>query len=209
MIRVFIADDHDIVRSGLRRLLAEDPEIQICGEASTASGLVNRVRQERPDVVALDINMPGSDGTKTVRALTQLKPAPAVVIFTMYPEDSHAVAYLRSGAKAFLNKRRSIRDLADAIRTVHKGRRYITPDLTQCLFEHGINVEEPASKIFSPRERQVIERLAEGGRAVDIAAEFGVSASTVNTYVQRIKEKLGAHSIVEIVEFARDNGLLG
>jgi two-component system invasion response regulator UvrY len=209
MIRVFVADDHDIVRSGLQRLLAEDPEIQICGEASTGSGLVDRARRERPDVVVLDINMPGNDGTKTVRALTQLTPPPAVVIFTMYPEDSHAVAYLRSGAKAFLNKRRSIRELADAIRTVSKGRRYVTPELARYLFEHSIDVEKAASKIFSPRERQVILRLAEGGRAVDIAAETGVSASTVNTYVQRIKEKLGVRSIVEIVEFARDNALLG
>ena len=143
------------------------------------------------------------------RALTQLTPAPAVVIFTMYPEDSHAVAYLRSGAKAFLNKRRPIRDLADAIRTVHKGKRYVTPELTQYLFEHGIDVEEAPSKIFSPRERQVVLRLAAGGRAVDVAAEMGASASTVNTYVQRIKEKLGVRSVVEIVDFARDNGLLG
>ena len=209
MIRVCIADDHDIVRSGLRRLLAEDPEIRVCDETPTGCGLVDRAGRERWDVVVLDINLPGSNGTKMVRALTELQPAPAVVMFTMYPEDGHAVAYLRSGAKAFLNKRRSIRELADAIRTVQTGRRYITPELAQYLFEHDLDVERAPSTLFSPRERQVILRLAEGSRAVGIAAELGVSASTVNTHVQRIKEKLGVRSVVEIVDFARDHGLLG
>ncbi len=209
MIRVCIADDQDIVRSGLRRLLAEDPEIRVCDEAASAHGLVDRARRERWDVVVLDINLPGSEGTKMVRALTELQPAPAVVIFTLYPEDGHAVAYLRSGAKAFLSKRRSIPELAAAIRTVHAGRRYITPEVAQYLFEHEIDIDRAASATFSPRERQVILRLAEGGRAVDIAAELRLSASTVNTHVQRIKEKLGVRSVVEIVEFARDHALLG
>ncbi len=144
-----------------------------------------------------------------MRALTELQPAPAVVIFTMYAEDGHAVAYLRSGAKAFLNKQRSTRELAAAIRTVHTGARYITPDLAQYLIERNIDVQGAPSTILSARERQVVLRLAQGARAVAIAAELGVSASTVNTYVQRIKEKLGVRSVVEIVEFARDNGLLG
>ncbi len=209
MIRVCIADDQDIVRSGLRRLLAEDPEIRVCDEASTGYGLVDRASRERWDVVVLDINLPGSNGTKMIRALADLQPAPAIVIFTMYPEDSHAVAYLRCGAKAFLNKRRSIRELATAIRTVHSGARYITPELAQYLIERDIDVEQAVGTTFSARERQVILRLAEGRRAVDIAAELCVSASTVNTHVQHIKEKLGVRSVVEIVDFARDHALLG
>ena len=209
MIRVFVADDHDIVRGGLQRLLAEDPEIELCGEASTAVGLVERATREDWDVLILDIDMAGCEGPKTVRILAEVAPRTAVIIFTMYPEDSHAVAYIRNGARAFLNKRRAIHELIDAIRMVRKGHRYVTPDLARYLVQHNVDVEEAPGKIFSPREREVIRHLARGHRAVDIALAMSVSASTVNTYVQRIKEKLGVRSVVEIVEFARDNGLLG
>jgi DNA-binding NarL/FixJ family response regulator len=209
MIRVFIADDHEIVRKGLRQILAEDPEIEISCEADTASGLEEKVKSCRCDVLVLDINLPGGRGPETVKRIAGLKPPPAVVIYTMYPEDSHAIAYLRAGAKAFLNKRRSIKELAEAIKEASRGKRYITPSLSSYLFEYDISVDKEPGKIFSPREIQVIRRLSEGRRAIEIAQSLGVSASTVNTYVQRIKEKLGVRSIVEVVDYARDNGLLG
>jgi DNA-binding NarL/FixJ family response regulator len=127
----------------------------------------------------------------------------------MYPEDSHAIAYFRAGARAFLNKRRSIKELADAIHMVSRGQRYVTPGISQYLFEHDIGLDKEPGLIFSPRELQVVRALAEGLRATDIADKLGVSASTINTFVQRIKEKLGVRSVVEVVDFARDNELLG
>ena len=209
MIRLFIVDDHEIVRKGLRQLLADDPQIEICGESETAEGLEKLALTGKWDVLVLDINLPGGGGPQMVRRLVALPSPPAVVIYTMYPEDNHAIAYFRAGARAFLNKRRSIRELAEAIHMVSRGQRYVTPGLSQYLFEHDIGLDKEPGLIFSPREMQVVRALAEGLRATDIAEKLGVSASTVNTYVQRIKEKLGVRSIVEVVDFARANDLLG
>jgi DNA-binding NarL/FixJ family response regulator len=209
MIRLFIVDDHEIVRKGLRQLLAEDPEIEICGESETAEGLVEKARLGGWDVLVLDINLPGGGGPDMVRRIAEVPSPPAVVIYTMYPEDSHAIAYFRAGARAFLNKRRSIKELAEAIHMVKNGRRYVTPGLSKYLFENDIDVDREPGRVLSPRELQIVRALAEGRRGTEIAEKLGVSASTVNTFVQRIKEKLGVRSIVEVVDFARDNGLLG
>ena len=209
MIRVFIADDHDIVRSGLRQFLSSKSDINICGESETAEDLTKRARRENWDVLVMDINMPGNPGPGMVKELLQINPGLAVVIFTMYPEDSHAVAYLRSGAKAFLSKRRPIGELVGAIRAAAEGKRYITQDLAQYLLEFDIDLSKEPGKIFSERELQVVRHLAQGQSSKQIALLLGVSQATVNTFVRRIKLKLGVHSIVEIVEFARINSLLG
>ena len=209
MIRVFIADDHEIVRSGLRQFLSAKPGIEICGEAETAEDLPMLARREKWDVLVLDINMPGNTGHEMVRKLVWSNPDLAIVIFTMYPEDSHAVGYLRSGARAFLNKRRPIRELAEAIRIASQGRRYITQDLAEYLTEFRIDLEKTPDRMFSSREIEVIRHLAQGTSSTEIASLFGVAQSTVNTFVRRIKLKLGVNSIVEIVDFARDNHLLG
>jgi DNA-binding NarL/FixJ family response regulator len=209
MIRVFIADDHAIVRKGLRQLFSEERDLDVCGESATAEGLVERAGTEKWDVLILDVNIPGGSGPDLVSAFAQLPSPPAVIIYTMYPEDSHAIAFLRAGALAFINKKRSIDELVEAIRKVHSRKRYLTPDLAHYLFEHDIDFEKTPDKIFSQREREVIQGLAVGSRPIEIAAGLGISASTVNTFIQRIKGKLGVHSAVEIVEFARVNGLLG
>lgn len=209
MIRVFIADDHAIVRKGLRQLFSEERDLDVCGESATAEGLVARARAEKWDVLILDVNIPGGSGPDLVNALVQIPSPPAVIVYTMYPEDSHAIAFLRAGALAFINKKRSIDELVEAIRKVHAGKRYVTPDLGHYLFEHGIDFEMTPDKMFSQREREVILGLAAGKRPIEIAAGLGISASTVNTFTQRIKGKLGVNSAVEIVEFARANGLLG
>jgi DNA-binding NarL/FixJ family response regulator len=209
MIRVFIADDHEIVRTGLRRILSEMPDMHVCGEAASAERLVAVLAVEKPDVVILDIHMPGGNNPALVKRIRALEPAPRVVVFTMFHEDSHAVAYLRSGAAAFISKKRSSADLVDAIRKVHGGGHYITPELADYLFEHQIDIGRPPSDSLSAGEMEVLRSLADGKRAVEIAAETGRSVSTVNTFVQRVKTKLGMRTVVEIVQYARDNGLLG
>jgi DNA-binding NarL/FixJ family response regulator len=207
MIRLFIVDDHEIVRQGLRQVLAEDSEIQICGETDTAVGLVEKARAGRWDVLVLDISLPGGGSPEIVKRIMEIKSPPAIVMYTMYPEDSHAIAYFRAGARAFMNKRRSIKELNEAIHMAAKGSRYITPSLCRYLFDNDLNVDK--DPVFSPRELQVIRALAGGRRATQIAEDLRVTTSTVNTYVQRLKEKLGVCSIVEVIDFARDNGLLG
>ena len=209
MIRVFIADDHEIVRTGLHRILGGMPDITICGESPDALNLLPTLAAVRPDVVVLDIHMPGGRNPALVKQIRELDPAPAVVVFTMFNEDSHAIAYLRCGAGAFISKNRSSKDLVAAIRKVATGGRYITPDLAEFLFENQVDLNRPPADTLSASELEVIRGLADGKRAVEIAAESGRSVSTVNTFVQRIKTKLGLRTVVEIVQYAGDNGLLG
>ena len=159
-------------------------------------------------LLVLDSRMPGNEGAATVRALRALPHAPRVVVFTTYPEDSHALAYLHAGASAFINKSRPLDDLLTAIRHAAQGRRYITPSLAEYLFELQLDPARPPSELLSAREVEVVRLLAQGKRAKEAAAELRVSASTVYTYVQRVKEKLGVRTTVEVVAFARDNGLL-
>lgn len=208
MIRVFLADDHEIVRTGLRRLLSDQPDITVCGEATHTDEVLSRSAIEQWDVLLLDINMPGTEGLDVVKEIARRPHAPAIVIFTMYREDSHAVAYLRAGARSFLSKQRSSTELLDAIRQVHQGDLYLTPPLQEFLFEHQIDVNQSPRELLSPREVQVVRALAQGKRGTDIARELHLTTSTVNTYVQRVKTKTGTRSLVELVQFAHDNDLL-
>lgn len=208
MIRVFIADDHEVVRDGLRRSFDDRADVTPCGAAESVDEVFALLPAARADVVVLDVHMPGSDGADVVRQIRQLPNAPRVVVFTRYDEDSHAIAYLRAGASAFLSKRRSMNELYAAIRKAWEGGRYITPTLADYLLANQVEIERAPRDVLSDRELDVVRRLADGARATEIAAELGLSASTVNTYVQRIRTKLGVRTSVEIVEFARDNGLL-
>ena len=207
MIRVFIADDHDIVRTGLRRVLDEIDDMSLCGEAGTTEELFAGIADAQPDVLVLDINMPGSKGVRTVTELLALPSPPAIAVFTMYGEDAHAVSYLRAGAMAFLSKKRSSMELIRAIRKIHGGERYITEALADHLFERGLAIEETGKIHFSHRELQVIRLLCTGLTSVKVAEEIGINPSTVNTHVQRIKEKIGVTSILEIIRFAEHNNL--
>jgi len=209
MIRVLIADDHQVVRGGLRATIQEQPDMSVCGELADASRLVAEVSERKPDVVVLDINMPGSGSTSLVREIRSLANAPQVVIFTMYNEDSHAVGYLREGAAAFINKRRSTEELLRAVRRAAAGSRYTTNELQEFLFENQIDPQKQPLDLLSAREVQGIRPLAAGKRATEIASELGLSTSTVNTFVERVKTKLGLRTTVEIVLYATQNGLTG
>ena len=208
-IRVFVADDHEIVRLGIERLLAEQPDMTVVGHAATARGLSGTLAQIGCDVLILDINMPGCDGGRVMAKVLAVPSAPRIVVYTMYPEDVHAVRFLRAGASSYLSKERQGRELIEAIRKVHLGGRYITPELADHIFQNGIDLSLDPSQALSEREVQVVRGLAAGQRATEIAAAMGVSTSTVNTFVYRIKAKLGVRTVVEIVRFAEDNGLLG
>jgi len=209
MIRVILADDHDIVRRGLRQLLGDSSDLQVVGEAASLDETLELIGRVPCDVVVLDIGMPGGNGPHAVQRLQALEHAPRIVVFTMYNEDSHAIGYLRAGVGAFINKRRPSHELLEAIRRVHAGGRYITPTLAEYLFEHQIDVQKGPADLLSDREMDVVRALAGGKRATEIASEWNISASTVNTYVQRIKTKIGARTAVEIVDYARTHGMLG
>lgn len=206
--RVCVADDHAIVRDGLARLLGDTPDLDLVEQLATAEGIVERARRGRWDVLVLDSRMPGNEGVPTVRALCGLDGGPRVVVFTTFPEDSHALGFLHAGASAFLNKSRPLDELLTAIRLAAGGRRYITPSLADYLFELQLDPTRPPVELLTDRELEVVRLLAGGQRAKEAAAALRVSPSTVYTYVQRAKEKLGVRTTVEVVAFARDNGLL-
>jgi len=209
MIRIFLVDDHEIVRNGLKRIIEDIDDMTVCGEAANATNLMSMLEQANPDIVILDVHMPGGNNPVLVSQIRGLKKSPGVVMFTMFQEDSHAIAYLRAGAGAFISKSRSTYDLIDAIRKVSAGGRYITPTLAEYLFENQVAIDKPPQTTLSAGEMEVIRALADGSRAVDIARETNRSVSTINTFVQRIKTKLGLRTTIQIVQYARDNDMLG
>ncbi len=202
MIKVFLADDHDIVRSGLRGLLEEVPDMQVCGEAATVTDLLALLPTVKADALILDVSMPGHKGPKTVEDICSLHKPPKVIVFTMYREDSHAVPYLRAGASAFVSKRRPTSDLLEAIRASQRHETYLPDEVADHLDEQGVDLQAPIEPDLTQRERQILRLLLEGYRSVAIATEIGVTASTVNTHVQNIKHKLGLSSLVDLVRYA-------
>ena len=183
--------------------------MNVCGDARDADELLQRLPSSKADVAVVDVNMPGCTGPEIVRKVRKASPSTRVVVFTMYGEDAHAVGFLREGASAFINKRRPIEELLKAIRKAAEGGRYVTTELADYLFQNQIDVQKHPLDLLSAREVLVVRHLAAGKRATEIALDLGISTSTVNTFVERVKTKLGLRTVVEVVQFAQDNGLLG
>jgi two-component system, NarL family, invasion response regulator UvrY len=207
MIRVFIADDHEIVREGLIRLVSECRDMSVCGDASTGSEVIRRAKSETWDVLVLDISMPDVNGLEVIQQLKILKPDLKIVVFTMYNESSHAVRVLRAGAMGFLSKDRPPKEVLETIRKVYRGGRYITPSLAEYLFERDIDLKKDPHQTMSDREYEVFIMIGKGMKPIEIAARLNLGYSTVTTYVHRIKSKLSVDSIGEIVQYAFRHGL--
>jgi DNA-binding NarL/FixJ family response regulator len=208
MIRTFIADDHDIVREGISSLINAKKDIMICGVADSGLDLLDKVISSKCDVLVLDVNMPKANAIDIIKSLKKLENHPAVVVFSMYKEDSLAVSYLRAGAMAYISKRKSTSELIKAIRTAATGKRYITPALAEYLFEREIDLDTLAHEKLSDRELEVFRSLIVGESAKKISTQLQLKISTVNTFIQRIKCKLGVESSADIIQYARDNELL-
>lgn len=214
MISVVLADDHALVRAGLRALLrGTAPDIQVVGEAGRGDETVALADRVHPDVVVLDLDMPGGDGLTATTALLTLSPAPRVLIVTMHSEESRLLEVLRAGASGFLMKDAAELELVDAIRVVAGGEVYVRPRVARLLassIRDRATVSEPASRLssLSERERTVVELIAQGYNGPEIGAQLGISAKTVETYKQRVAEKLGLEHRVEYVRFALEVGLL-
>ncbi len=198
-IGVLLADDHPVVADGLARFLAGLPDIRVCGTASNLSEVMEKVQTLRPSVVVLDLDMPGMQGADSVRDIVATTGA-RLVMFSMHDEDELAVALLRARARAYLSKSRDPRQLAEAIRVVGSGRRYITPEISELMLTG--RSQPPVHESFSRRERQVFDRIARGLAPKDIAVELELSPSTVHTYSERIKTKLGVESLTQVVSYA-------
>ena len=208
-IRVFIADDHPIVRHGLRRIVEDDSGLSIAGEASNGETLLAALANLAADVVLLDVSMPGSPFLDTLKAVRERHPTIRVLVLSVHPEDQWAVRALRAGASGYLTKDHSPDQLLEAIRRVYRGGKYVSPALAEQLAAHlERGVEHAPHEALSDREFEVMRRLGSGMMVTEIATELAISAKTVSTYRARIMEKMGLATNADLVRYAAKFGLI-
>ena len=209
MIRVILADDHAMVREGIRRVLEEQPGVSVVAEAASADELLGRLSGVPADVLILDIAMPGPGVVETLRQVKTIQPGLRTLVLTAYPEADYAVRVLRAGAAGYLTKDRSLDQLVDAVRRVHRGGVHVSRSLGDALAERLLGSErEPSHAELSDREFEVLRALAEGRPIKTIAARMSLSPKTVTTYRGRILQKLGLHSNADLVRYALEHGLV-
>jgi DNA-binding NarL/FixJ family response regulator len=209
MIRILIADDHAIVRAGLKQFIADQVDMDVSAEAASGAEAIAAVRAGEFDVVLLDISMPDKNGIDTLKTLRHVKPELPVLMLSAYAEDQYAVNLLRAGASGYLNKEAASTQLVGAIRTVVQGRKYVSPSLAQILAD-GVSgdAEKPLHAELSQREFQIFCKLAAGAAVSKIADELNLSVKTVSTYRTRILEKMAMKSNADLTYYAIKNGLI-
>jgi two-component system, NarL family, invasion response regulator UvrY len=209
MIRILIADDHAIVRAGLKQFIADQVDMEVAAEAASGAEAIAAVRASEFDVVLLDISMPDKNGIDTLKTLRHVKPELPVLMLSAYAEDQYAVNLLRAGASGYLNKEAASTQLVGAIRTVVQGRKYVSPSLAQILAD-GVSgdAEKPLHAELSQREFQIFCKLAAGAAVSKIADELNLSVKTVSTYRTRILEKMAMKSNADLTYYAIKNGLI-
>jgi len=209
MIRILIADDHVIVRAGLKEFIADQTDMEVTAEAATGAEAIAAVRAYDFDVVLLDILMPDKNGIDTLKTLAHINPELPVLILSTYGEDQYAVNLLRAGAAGYVNKEAASAQLVAAIRTVVHGRKYVSPALEQILADSvSGDVPQPLHAELSQREFQVFCKLAGGESVSKIADELNLSVKTVSSYRTRILEKMAMKSNADIMYYAIKNGLI-
>ena len=209
MIRVFIVDDHVIVRQGLRRILEEADGIEVTGEASNGVEALKMINTLNWDVMLLDISMPEKGGNDTLRQLLNEKKDAKVLILSMYSEDQYAVRLMKAGAWGYLTKDVAPEQLVVAIRQVIGGKKYISPTLAELmLMEISSDHEKPLHEHLSDREYQVLKLLGSGKKVSEIAAALSLSVKTVSTYRAHILEKMKLKNNAELIYYVIQNGLM-
>jgi two-component system invasion response regulator UvrY len=207
MLRVLIADDHAVVRRGLRQILLELPDIVEVGEAGNANEVRESMRREKWDLVVLDITMPGRNGLEVLKDLKRDSPKTPVLILSMHPEEQYAVRALKTGASGYINKECAPDELLLAIRRIMKGGKYVTATLAERLV-FMLGEETPVQERLSDREYQVMLMLASGKTLSEIADEMALSVKTISTYRSRVLDKLKLKNNAELVQFALRNSLI-
>lgn len=210
MTRVFIVDDHDIVREGVKQIVSETGDITVAGEARTAAEALETLRTNASDVVILDLNLPDRPGLDVLSQLRAIHPAMAIVVFSMHEQVSYASRALKAGALAYVTKSSARENLVPAIRKVARGERFLAPELAESLaFDLMRSPQERSHQSLSDREFQVLCLIAGGKPPREIAQELNVSVKTVATHRTRLLAKMGLKNNAEIVEYAIRHKLLG
>jgi NarL family two-component system response regulator LiaR len=208
LIRVMVVDDHEMVRSGLSAFLGIAPDIELVGEAASGEEAVRRCAELRPDVVVMDMIMPGMDGAEATRRIRQQLPQTQVIVLTSFPEEDLVQQALQAGALSYLLKNVGANELVGAIRAAHAGRPTLAPEATQALIHQATRPAKPGQDL-SRREREVLALMVRGLSNRLIAEELVISPSTVDFHVSNILGKLGATSRTEAVALAVQHRLVG
>jgi two-component system response regulator NreC len=210
-IRVLIADDHTIVRSGLRLLLEAEPDIDVVGEALEGREALNLVEKHLPDVVLMDIAMPGMDGLEATRLIKDSWPQVKVLVLTMHRSDEYFFEMLKAGASGYILKGAETSDLIHAVRVVGRGEVFLYPTMAQKLVEDYLNFIQWGEGTGSPlslREKEILRLLSEGCSTKEIAEKLVISPSTVHSHRSNLMTKLGLNSRRELIQYARQRGLI-
>ena len=212
MIRVLIVDDHDLVRTGIRRLLEDRKEsdgIEVVGEADSGEMAVDAVRQLAPDVVLMDVNMPGIGGLEAIRRILMHDAAPRIIVVTVHSQGPFPRRLLEAGAAGYLTKGCHIDEMIDAIKTVHRGGKHISPDIAQQLALSMLpGADESPFDRLSQREMQILLMITQGHRPQVISDKLCLSPKTVSTYKSRLHDKLNVQNDVEMIRLAIQHGLI-
>jgi DNA-binding NarL/FixJ family response regulator len=210
-IRVLLVDDHEIVRQGLRALMAEEEDVELIGEAGDGREAMRLAEQLRPDVVVMDIAMPGLNGVEATRRIRELVPGLQVVALSMHADKRFVRQMLMSGASAYLRKGCKFSELITAIRNVAEGKGYLSPEIARTITEDYTRRLQPkdssAASLLTPREREVLQLLAEGHRPKEVASMLDISVKTVSTHRRNIMDKTASKSVAELTKYAIREGL--
>jgi len=209
VIKILVADDHAIVREGLKQIVADTTDMVVAGEAADGQEVLEQVRKEEWDLILLDISMPGRGGIDTLKNLKVEKPALPVLILSMYPEEQYAIRALKAGAAGYLTKESAPEELIAAIRKVSGGGRYISAALADNLASHiETRTEKPLQESLSDREYQVMLMIASGKTVSEIAEELSLSVKTISTNRTRALRKMNMKNNAEMTRYAIKHGLV-
>ncbi|MBN1614170.1 MAG: response regulator transcription factor [Deltaproteobacteria bacterium] len=210
MIRILVADDHAVVREGVKQILSNLDDMTVSGEAGSGPETLAKLDRQDYDLVLLDISMPGRSGLEILEDIRNLRPKLPVLILSMHPEEQYAVRALRAGAAGYLTKASAPQELIGAIRKAARGGKYVTASLAEKLaLQLDADAEKPPHETLSNRELQIMLMIAEGKSISEIAAELSLSVKTVSTYRSRIMDKMGMKKNAELTLYAVNNQLLG
>ena len=209
MIHILVADDHAIVRAGVKQIIADMPDVKVTAEASRGSEVIELITNSTFDLVLLDIAMPGQSGIEVLKQIKSLKPELPVLMLSIYPEEQYAIRALRAGSAGYLTKESAPAELIKAIRSISGGKKYITASLADSLADAvGNNNNDPHHKNLSDREFQVMCMLVNGKTVSEIAKELNLSPKTISTHRTRLMNKMNMKKNSQLNHYAREHGLI-
>jgi two-component system, NarL family, response regulator NreC len=212
-VRILLADDHTVMRAGLRALLERQPNLEVVGEAGDGRQTVELASSHVPDVVVMDIAMPNLNGVEATRRMVSKQPTISVVILSMYSDESYVMRALEAGARAYLLKDSAVTDLIRAIEAVSQGKSFFSPKISRILAEEYIRALRQKGiadsyELLTPREREILQLLAEGKTNKEVATSLNISVYTAETHRGNILQKLNLHSTAELVLYAVRKGII-